>query len=226
MAVIPTGLDLTQIPKPNGKRFRYENGIDFQRPVIGHIGRVAHEKNIAFLLRVLRGLKQEVPDILLLIAGEGPAKRSLQRQANKMGLKDNIMFLGYLSREQDLWDCYHAANVFVFSSRTETQGIVLLEAMAVGMPVVSTAVLGTIDILQSERGALIASESVDDFVTKVNRLLRNSLLRENKSREAKSFVHEWTDTAMAKKMESFYMQTLQQHALEKSIARTLLTENA
>lgn len=224
MTVIPTGLDMTQIAAGNGRQFRAQWKIDPQRPVIGHIGRIAHEKNIVFLLHVLQELKKQIPDILLLIAGEGPAKRSLQRQADRLGLTKNILFLGYLSREGDLWDCYRAADVFVFSSRTETQGLVLLEAMAVGVPVVSTAVLGTADILRAQRGAFIAEETVADFAQKVRRLLANKLLRENKSREGMAYVHEWSDMTMARRMEKFYLQHLPPHEQTHAPAEPMLAE--
>lgn len=209
MQVIPTGLDLAQVSVGDGQRFRQAHGIAADRPVMGHIGRLAHEKNIGFLIQVLLEIKQHLPDILLLMAGEGPAKKDLVSQAEKLGLSQNILFVGYLSREQDLWDCYCAADIFVFSSRTETQGLVLLEAMAVGVPVVSTAVLGTKDILLPQRGALVAKENVEDFAQKAMSLLTNTVMRDNMGREAKAYVHEWSDAEMAGRMEKFYWHILQ-----------------
>ncbi len=83
-----------------------------------------------------------------MIAGEGPATPSLQRQALRDGLAGSVRFIvGYLERRRRLPDCYAAADVFVFASRTETQGLVLLEAMAAGLPVVALAAMGTTDIL-------------------------------------------------------------------------------
>jgi len=224
MTVIPTGLDLTQIAVADGGCFRDAYAIDPQRPVMGHVGRIAHEKNITFLLQVLKTVKQQIPNILLLIAGEGPAKKDLIREANKEGLSENVLFVGYLSREQDLWDCYRAADVFVFSSRTETQGLVLLEAMATGVPVVSTAVLGTKDILLPQRGALVAAETVADFAQKVVHLLDNPALRENKGREGAAYVHEWSDKEMALRVEQFYLQTIQQRSAAKNTPETILAE--
>ena len=72
-------------------------------------------------------------------------------------------FAGYLERDTELLDCYAAADVFVFASRTETQGLVLLEAMAQGTPVVSTAELGTRSILVPESGALVVPEEAGEF---------------------------------------------------------------
>ncbi len=72
-----------------------------------------------------------------------------------------MLFLGYLDRKKELPDCYRAANVFVFSSCTETQGLVLLEAMAQAVPVVALAEMGTRDVLRQDQGALIPGHDVD-----------------------------------------------------------------
>ena len=66
-----------------------------------------------------------------------------------------MLFVGYLDRRGALLDCYRAADVFVFASRTETQGLVLLESLALGVPVVSTAVLGTKEVLRNAAGAIV-----------------------------------------------------------------------
>ena len=124
--------------------------------------------------------------------------------AGRRGLGDNVHFLGYLSREGMLQGCYAAADVFVFSSRTETQGLVLLEAMAQGTPVVSTAVMGTRDILDCERGALVAKETVEDFGDKVLRVLNDGALRETLSREARAYAQEWTASRFAAELAAVY----------------------
>ncbi|MGD9598046.1 MAG: glycosyltransferase [Steroidobacteraceae bacterium] len=105
------------------------------RPLLLYVGRVAHEKNIGFLLRMHALLLARRPDALLVIAGEGPARESLLRLATELGTSRDVRFIGYLDRDGELPDCYAACDVFVFASRTETQGLVLLEAMAQGAPV-------------------------------------------------------------------------------------------
>jgi glycosyltransferase involved in cell wall biosynthesis len=120
--------------------------------VLVFVGRVAFEKNIEFLLRVTHELQRTTyPQIVLIIAGEGPAKNRLHRLGSTLGLETNLRFVDYLARGADLSSCYQAGDVFVFASRTETQGLVLLEAMSLGVPVVSTAVMGTRDILTAAR---------------------------------------------------------------------------
>ncbi|MBN1377717.1 MAG: glycosyltransferase [Gammaproteobacteria bacterium] len=213
--ILPTGMQMQQFLKANGKSFRRRHAIDEGRPTLVHVGRIAHEKNIDFLIYVLQKIQLQIPDVLLIIAGEGPALQHIKSLAHKLKLDRNILFVGYLSRDHDLLDCYQAGDVFVFASKTETQGLVLLEAMAVGVPVVSIAHLGTKDILSCQRGALVANDNVDDFSTKVIRLLSDQSLRSQLSYEGKQYAAEWSAAQLAEKLGRLY-QTLA-HKTRRSI---------
>jgi 1,2-diacylglycerol 3-alpha-glucosyltransferase len=208
VSVIPTGIEPGDLPAGSRERFCSSHGIDPSRPILVHIGRVAYEKNIAFLLDVLHEVCRIVPDVLLVIAGEGPALVSLRRKALELELERNVRFLGYLKRGPALSDCYCAGDVFIFASATETQGLVLLEAMTLGVPVVSTAVMGTRDILAAGRGALVAAETVTDFTGKVVRLLGDPRLRERLGREAQDHAAGWSAEVMAHRMVEFYRQVI------------------
>lgn len=202
---IPTGLRPEDFCGGNGRLFRSAHRIYDDRPTLVHIGRLAFEKNVDFVLRVLRRVADQIPEILLVIAGEGPARPSLERQVARLGLGTNVLFVGYLDRGSDLLDCYRAADAFVFASRTETQGLVLLEAMALCVPVVSTAVMGTRDILGPGKGCLVAEEDEEEFAGQVLRLLRDAELRNGLRREARRYaLGEWSAAAMAERMASLY----------------------
>jgi len=95
------------------------------------------------------------------VAGEGPALPRLRRSVRELGIAGNVHFVGYLQRGPDLWDCYAAGDAFVFASLTETQGLVLLEAMALGVPVVAVPALGTRDVLVEGEGALTAPAAAE-----------------------------------------------------------------
>ena len=211
---IPTGIEPGDLPPGSRERFCSTHGIDASRPMLVHIGRVAHEKNIAFLLDVLLAVRRVVPEVLLVIAGEGPALVHLRRQALALGLERNIRFLGYLKRGPSLSDCYCAGDVFVFASATETQGLVLLEAMTLGVPVVSTAVMGTRDILAAGKGALVAGETVTDFADKVVRLLGDPVLRERLGREARDHAAGWSAEVMARRLVEFYRKVIAMYGRE------------
>jgi 1,2-diacylglycerol 3-alpha-glucosyltransferase len=208
MQVIPTGLDHSRFSGGSGGRFRAMYGIAPERPVLCHVGRMAHEKNIDFLLDMLVEVKRSMPDILLVLAGEGPALKHLKNKASGLELDANVLFVGYLDRDRALKDCYRAGDAFVFASRTETQGLVLLEAMALGVPVVSTAVLGTVDIIAPGRGALVARDDIADFTRHVVRLLTDTKLRLSKGVEAVAYAHEWSASEMASRMADYYQRII------------------
>lgn len=206
--IVPTGIPLPDFSGGDGARFRAEHGIAPSRPVLVYVGRVAFEKNIEFLLRALVIVRCAVPDTLLVVCGEGPALARLRRMARALGLEDAVRFVGYLDRATRLPDCYRAADALVFASRTETQGLVLLEAMALGVPVVSTAVMGTRDIVGVERGALVAADDEQDFAAKVVRLLCDPQLRARLSAEGRQYARTWNAAALAQRMETFYRTVL------------------
>ncbi len=203
--VIPTGLNLDEFASGDRAAFRARHGIQGDRPVMLLVGRVAHEKNIGFLLRVLAAVRASVPNVLFVIAGEGPARETLRRQVANDGLADNVLFVGYLDRRTELRDCYCAADVFVFASRTETQGLVLLESLALGVPVVSTAVLGTKEVLQGAAGAIVVEEDVGEFAAAVTRVLTQPDLRAMLAAAAREFVAaRWSSSEMARRLVRLY----------------------
>jgi len=204
MSVIPTGLDSTRFVRGDGPGFKKAYGIDPQRPVLLFVGRLAHEKNIGFLLDMLPYVLESMPEVLLILAGEGPAIASLRARITRNGLQDNVMFVGYLDRAGALQDCYCAADVFVFASRTETQGLVLLEAMALGVPVVSTAVLGTKTVLVQGQGADIAEDDCHDFSAKVIALLQDDDRRKALAISAIDYASTWSIEFMTKNLLDVY----------------------
>ena len=206
--VLPTGIDLDRFRGGDGAAFRRRYGIAAGRPVLVHISRVAHEKNIDFVLEAVARVRREVPDVLLVIAGEGPALGHLQRLAARLGLDGSVLFVGYLDRDGALLDCYRAGDAFVFASRTETQGLVLLEALALGVPVVSTAVLGTADVLEGVRGALVAPDDVDGFAAAVSRVLRDGALRLRLAAAAPADAAAWSAGAMAERLAALYREVI------------------
>ena len=206
--VIPTGIEPASFVLGDRAAFRAKHGIPQGRPVILFVGRVAHEKNIGFLLKVVDRIRHEISDVLFVIAGEGPAVKSLEHEVRDLRINENVMFVDYLDRHTDLNDCYRAADVFVFSSRTETQGLVLLEAMAQGVPVVSIAELGTRDVLRDGVGVLIAREELTDFSGKVVAMLGDEKGRKALGDSGREYASEWSAKKQAKRMLNFYISVL------------------
>lgn len=169
-----------------------------------HVGRIAHEKNIEFLFRMFAQVVRSKPGAVFVVAGEGPALASCKAYVRSLGLDQHVRFVGYLSRERALLDCYRAGDLFVFSSKTETQGLVLLEAMALGVPVVSTAHMGTADIVNPQRGAHVAPDDETGFANIVLQLLDDPQRRASMSAEARAYAATWSAGAMADRLMGLY----------------------
>jgi 1,2-diacylglycerol 3-alpha-glucosyltransferase len=204
MHIIPTGMEMERFAGGDGQCFRAHLGIGPGQPVLVHVGRIAHEKNIDFLLRMFAIVVRDKPGAVFVVAGEGPALTTCKAYVRSLGLAEHVRFVGYLSRERELLDCYRAGDVFVFASKTETQGLVLLESLALGIPVVSTAHMGTADIVNPQRGALLAPDQEGKFANIVVRLLEDAPRRAAMSVEARAYAATWSASAMADRLSELY----------------------
>jgi glycosyltransferase involved in cell wall biosynthesis len=202
--ILPTGLPADRFQVGDGKAFRRRHGLDLRQPLLLFVGRAAHEKNIGFLLEMMLELRSLRPDALLLIAGEGPAAHSLRAQATRLGVDGTVRFLGYFDRGGELQDCYSAADIFVFSSLTETQGLVLLEAMAQGVPVVAIPRMGTIDILGPGLGCRPAPNDRKGFAEVVHGLLADDAARRELGVQAREYAATWASIRMAQRLSALY----------------------
>ena len=202
------------------RAFRAAAGIAPDRPLVLYVGRVAHEKNIGFLIRCSQRVRERVPRGAAGDRRGGPGTRVAARAGRaRSGCTRSVEFVGYLDRDTALLDCYAAADVFVFASRTETQGLVLLEAMAQGAPVVSTAELGTRSILQPGCGALVVPEETEAFAATVVRVLTDAGLRARLAARGRAYARTWSSVAMARRMSEIYEQLC---AAPRSAARARL----
>ena len=206
--IIPTGINSQKFKYGDGSKFRTKFNISPEKKILLNVSRVAYEKNIGLLIELIDKARKLIPDIMLVIAGEGPAKTAYMEQAEQLNLGEHIAFVGYLDRDSELIDCYHSADLFVFSSVTETQGLVLLEAMAAGTPVVSLAAMGTKDILIGCDGARITSGEIDDFCNKVVSLLNDHDTYNDTKLAAIDHAQKWDSSTLASKMISFYQQLI------------------
>lgn len=202
--ILPTGLPAERFQLGDGAAFRRRHGLSGEQPLLLFVGRAAHEKNIGFLIEMMIELRELRPDAMLLIAGEGPAEDNLRAQAARLGLKDRVRFLGYFDRGGELQDCYSAADVFVFSSLTETQGLVLLEAMAQGVPVVAIPRMGTIDILGPGKGCRHAPLDLPGFAQVVRDVLADRAALRALGVEAREYARSWASIIMARRLSALY----------------------
>lgn len=156
---IPTGIDTAFFASGNGPRFREKYGIPAGAKVIGHVGRLAREKNLVFLAEAVAGCLQADPGTVFLMVGDGDARDEMLAILNRDGHGHQVRAPGKQTGP-GLADAYAAMDCFVFASRTETQGLVLAEAMAAGKPVVALDGPGVREIVKDgENGRLLSSRT-------------------------------------------------------------------
>jgi len=202
--VLPTGIDLREFAGGDGQAFRRAHDIEPDRPVLLTVSRLAMEKNIDFLLQAVRRLVPDFPQLLFLIAGEGPDAARLKALTASLHLDAHVRFFGNLDRRTTLLDCYRAADAFVFASPTETQGLVLIEAMALGVPIVSTAVMGTATVLRDTASAVVSEAEVQVFADHVARVLRQPELRSQLAQSGPHDAQRWSAPVLMREAVGVY----------------------
>jgi len=172
--VVPTGIYTQEYSRGAGKSFRKKLNIPADAFVAGHIGRLAPEKNLEFVARAVAQFIKKEPKAHFLIGGTGPAEESIKQIMAQEGLEDRLHLAGML-KGKELVNAYHAMDVFVFASQSETQGLVVTEAMAAGIPVVAVDAPGVREVVKDfVNGRLLAQESVEDFTASLVWLKKQS----------------------------------------------------
>ncbi len=198
--VIPTGIDVRRhrvITPADVLRRRYR--IPEAKRMLIMVGRIGREKNISFLLRVIQLLKQRRSDVCLVVVGDGPDRPPLQVEVAELGLQDEVVFTGYVTRDE-VFSFFKASSIFTFASVTETQGLVLLEAMSMGTPAVAVDAMGVSDLMADGRGGFACRLDHREFAAHVEELLDDRELYRHKSAEATAKAHEWSVEQMTDRL--------------------------
>ncbi len=163
--VIPTGVNVEVFGKGDGGAFRKRVGIPPDAFLVGHVGRLAPEKNLGFLTEAMVRFLLMNRGARFFLAGEGPMRKVIEQTFADQGLADRFHSRGVMDFPE-LASAYRGMDVFAFSSRSETQGMVLTEAMAAGTPVVALDASGVREVVQDkENGRLLPREDQEEFVS-------------------------------------------------------------
>ncbi|NLJ75810.1 MAG: glycosyltransferase family 4 protein [Peptococcaceae bacterium] len=179
---VPTGIKTAEYKKGEQEWLRKEYKISPDDKILIFVGRLGQEKNIPFMLESFRVVKNRVNNVVLLIVGGGPEEAELKKIAVDLDLEDSIVFTGTLS-PQDVINCYAGSNIFVFSSLSETQGIVITEAKAAGLPVVAIRANGAAEMVEDGVDGYLTTPSTEEFAERIISLLNND---EHRSRMGKN----------------------------------------
>lgn len=215
ITVIPTGS-----PSPgllDRAEIRHQLGIPPEQRILLYVGRIAKEKNLTVLFEMAGYAFQEDPLLRLWLVGDGPYREACKQIARDLGIGDRVHFAGAVPRDQvDRY--YAAADLFVFSSITETQGLVVQEAMTHGLPAIAVAGGGASSGIQKGVNGFIVKNDAKHFADGVLKVMSDASLHEALSQGASNSVRRYSTRQMAEDVLGVYDQVLRRTKSEKGRA--------
>jgi glycosyltransferase involved in cell wall biosynthesis len=209
MTVIRPGIDLGRFRRDRVDRAEIERMRAGAGRVVGTVARLADQKGVDVLLRSFPAILAREPRARLLVVGDGPLAATLERLAERLGIREAVTFAGY---RDDVETAYAAMDVFALASRHEGYGIAFAEAMAMGVPVVGTRVVGSVDAVQDAiTGRLVDYGDPSALATAIIGLLEDERLRRRLVDGACAWVaREGSRRTMAARTERLYSEVLAQ----------------
>lgn len=205
--VVPTGIDVAAFGSANGRAFRQRMKIPADALVIGHVGRLAPEKNLEFLAEGVARFLHQNPAARFLVVGDGPGRDSLRATLEQQGVADRLLLAGKRTGRV-LREAYRAMDVFAFASKSETQGMVVAEAMAAGCPVVALDASGVREVVvDGKNGVLLpAGASPAKFAAALAASARPDV-RARQSKNALATAARFSREESARQALAFYEET-------------------
>jgi glycosyltransferase involved in cell wall biosynthesis len=204
---IPTGIELDRFQNLDSTWLRKYLQLPPEEIILLHVGRLGKEKNITFILQAFAFVHQQVPDTRLVLVGSGPLKETLQSQARSLGINQAVTFAGSFPFEQ-MPAVYAGADLFIFASVTETQGLVIAEAKAAGLPVVAVKAYGVEEMVVNEKDGFLTSLDINTFSACVLQLVKDLSLRRQMGEQARQNAVAFAAAAMARRLEAQYQLLL------------------
>lgn len=203
--VISGGFDARQFAKlPTRSQARTALGLPVEGVVVGTVSCMKPGKRVGDFVEVCKQMRSAIPNMTAVVVGDGELRQEIQRQIERGGLEESIRLLGW---RRDVPAIMAALDVFVLMSAHEGLGLVVLESMAAGVPVVATRVDGCIEIIEETRaGALIERGDIEGGAAAVVRLLNDRGRREQMGRRARKGVARWNFNAMCERYKEVYWE--------------------
>jgi glycosyltransferase involved in cell wall biosynthesis len=206
--VLPTGVDMDTVDAFSGEGIRERFNIKKETALLLYVGRLSKEKNLYFLLDAFSIVLKYFPETKLMLVAKGPLEKSLRKYARNLKVSGNVIFTGEV-KFPEVFSYYKASDLFVFSSLTETQGLVLTEALASGLPIVAIAAEGAKEMVKNGEDGFLTGPSKEDFAYSIIELIINKPLRESmKKRARERAIAAFSSKAMAVKALDIYSSLL------------------
>jgi len=205
---VATGVTEEEFSNPDKNKIREKYGIKKDEILLLLVSRLTEEKNIHFIFSALADILKENVKTKFMLVGDGYLLSELKSKAKMAGLEDKIIFVGVAKRE-DIKNYYAAGDVFVYASRSETQGMIITEAMYVGLPIVAVRATGIESLVENGKNGILTSEDKTEFISAIKELIENKSLREKMAEESTKIAKErYTAKICAKKMLEVYSQSI------------------
>lgn len=208
VAIVPTGVALSAGSGDMSRReARQGLGLGDGAPLCLSVGRLAREKNQALLLSAFALILRDLPAARLVLVGEGDDRPRLERMTSDLGIGERVRFVGAVPHEA-VGGYYRAADLFLFPSTSETQGIVVLEAMAAGLPVVAVVSDAAADLLGDGRGGILTPEEPEPFARSVVELWAQPERRQAMGMAGRRIAAGYAPDACAAKLLGLYEELI------------------
>ncbi|MDO7786082.1 glycosyltransferase family 4 protein [Desulforamulus aquiferis] len=205
---LPTGINIEEFQNQDKTWLRRVYNIEPEDTILLFVGRMGKEKNIYFLINCLQRLINESNiGFRLVLVGTGPETENLKDYCIKKALANRVIFTGPLSRE-DLVKTFCGADLFVFSSLTETQGIVIAEAKAAGLPTVAVNAFGVANMVCHQDDGLLVPHEEEAFVKGILEIIEKPLLQRQMGKRARINANDISAGSCARKLEGLYQELI------------------
>lgn len=220
VVTLPTPMDLSAFeglkPGPIKARYNLDRGFTF-----AYVGRLTAEKNLSMLLTCFARAAKDRPGANLLLVGDGPQRKHLEKQVRRLGIESRVHFSGQVGYDQ-VPHYLAASDAFAFASVSETQGLVMIEAMAAGLPVVAVDAPGNRDVVIHEENGLLTAVDEDAFTQALQRLMQEADLRERLARGALRTAARYDAPAVVERLLQIYHEA--REAFAKNPPKGLLDQ--
>lgn len=207
LETIPTGIVLEDYQEADPLWLRRRTGLGEENVILLYVGRLGKEKNVDFLLRSFARLRREAPFAHLVLVGSGPWENFLRQELNRLGIEEAVHFLGAFPFNE-MPQIYKGADIFVFASTTETQGLVIAEAKAAGLPVVAVAAYGVKEMVHHGRDGFLVPSDEEVFAATVKEIIFNKDLRRQLGANGRENARNLSSSAMAKRLIALYQELI------------------
>ncbi len=226
---VATGINEAEFSNPDRKKIREQYKIQDDETLLLLVSRLTEEKNIKFLFEAIAEVlkknsrvhpvksaeggsaSQKFNRVKFMLVGDGYLKPELEKEAKKMNLEKQIIFAGAVEAAE-IKNYYAAGDIFVYASKSETQGMIITEAMYAGLPIVAVKATGIESLVENDVNGILTSENKEEFISAIEKLIEDKDLRDKMSQESKIIAREkYTASASAQKMLEVYKQVIEEN---------------